>query len=262
MKPEGIAVLNADDEYFDRLKDATKAKVVTYGIQDHADYHADNIRMGTDGSSFVLRCKEGNFEVTTNLVALYNIYNLLAAVAAMCESGIKVEDMLPYLETLKQIEGRLERIDEGQPFNVFVDFAHTPDGMEKVFEYAKGITPDNCSIIAVFGSAGKRDTKKRKVFGEIADRYCDSIILTEDDPRDESAKDIANEIRSGIKNTNSIFIEDRYAAIRQAIESANVNDTVLILGKGDEVFMYREFGREEWMGEIIMSQDIASVNIL
>ena len=105
--------------------------------------------MGTDGSSFVLRCKEGTFEVTTNLVALYNIYNLLAAVAAMCESGIKVEDMLPYLETLKQIEGRLERIDEGQPFNVFVDFAHTPDGMEKVFEYAKGITPDNCSIIAV-----------------------------------------------------------------------------------------------------------------
>ena len=249
LKPEGIAFLNADDEYFDRLKDATKAKVVTYGIQNDADYHADNIRMGTDGSSFVLRCKEGTFEVTTNLVALYNIYNLLAAVAAMCESGIKVEDMLPYLETLKQIEGRLERIDEGQPFNVFVDFAHTPDGMEKVFEYAKGITPDNCSIIAVFGSAGKRDTKKRKVFGEIADRYCDSIILTEDDPRDESAKDIANEIRSGIKNTNSIFIEDRYAAIRQAIESANVNDTVLILGKGDEVFMYREFGREEWMGD-------------
>ena len=122
FEPEGIAVLNADDEYFDRLKDATKAKVVTYGIQNDADYHADNIRMGTDGSSFVLRCKEGTFEVTTNLVALYNIYNLLAAVAAMCESGIKVEDMLPYLETLKQIEGRLERIDEGQPFNVFVDF--------------------------------------------------------------------------------------------------------------------------------------------
>ena len=94
------------------------------------------------------------------------------------------------------------------------------------------------------------------MFGEIADRYCDSIILTEDDPRDENPRDIANEIKGGIKDTNNIFIEDRYSAIRQAIESANVNDTVLILGKGDEVFMYREFGREPWIGDHIAARHV------
>lgn len=249
LKPEGVAVLNIDDPYYVDLKGACQARVISYGIEQEADYRADDIRIGTDGSSFRLYCHGEEYEVNTNLVALYNIYNLLAAIASMAESGIPVEAQLPYLDTLNQIDGRMERIDEGQLFNVIVDFAHTPDGLEKVFEYARGITEDAHAIIAVFGSAGKRDTKKRKVFGEIADRYCESIILTEDDPRDEDPREIANEIKSGIKHTNNIYIADRYSAIRQAIESANVGDTVLILGKGDELFMYREFGREPWMGD-------------
>ena len=208
-----------------------------------------DIQIQTDGSQFTLLHHEKSYTIKTNLVAMYNIYNLLGAIAGMCEAGIAIEDMLPYLASIKQIEGRMERIDEGQLFNVIVDFAHTPDGLEKVFEYAKDITKEGHSIIAVFGSAGKRDTKKRKVFGEIASKYCDSIILTEDDPRDEDAREIANEIKEGIKDTKNIFIEDRYNAIRQAIESAGAYDTVLILGKGDEVFMYREFGREPWLGD-------------
>lgn len=249
LKKDGVAVVNVDDPYSSKIVEGCNAKIVTYGIQEDADYRAENVEISTDGSTFTLLHNAKEYRIHTNLVAEYNIYNLLGAIAAMCESGLEVEDLLPYLSSLTQIEGRMERIDEGQPFNVIVDFAHTPDGLEKVFEFAKSITPDNNSIIAVFGSAGKRDTKKRKVFGEIADRYCDSIILTEDDPRDENAKDIANEIKSGITDTNNIFIEDRYAAIRQAVESANMHDTILILGKGDEVFMYREFGREPWIGD-------------
>ena len=233
----------------EQLKEATKARVVTYGIEHEADYQAKNIRIEKGGSRFTLVHDGKSYEIVTNLVAQYNVSNLLAAISAMNESGIAIEEQLPYLDHIKQIEGRMESIDEGQMFNVIVDFAHTPDGMEKVFEYAKDITEEGHSIIAVFGSAGKRDTKKRKVFGEIASKYCDSIILTEDDPRDEDPREIANEIKSGIVNTNNIFIEDRYAAIRQAIESANMKDTVLILGKGDEVFMYREFGREPWLGD-------------
>ena len=249
LKPDGVAVLNMDDAYFERLKEACSARVVTYGIEKDADYRGSEIQIGTDGSSFILYHDGKEYPVRTNLVAMYNISNLLAAIAAMAESGIPLEEILPYVNSLTQVDGRMERIDEGQLFNVIVDFAHTPDGLEKVFEYAKSITEEGHAIISVFGSAGKRDTKKRKVFGEIADRYCESIILTEDDPRDEDPRDIANEIKSGIEHTNNIFIEDRYAAIRQAIESANVGDTVLILGKGDEVFMYREFGRKPWMGD-------------
>ena len=249
LKSDGIAVLNRDDAYYQAFADCTNGRLVTYGIKHDADYRAMDIQIQTDGSQFTLLHDEKSYTVKTNLVAMYNIYNLLAAIAGMCEAGIAIDDMLPYLAGIKQIEGRMERIDEGQLFNVIVDFAHTPDGLEKVFEYAKDITKEGHSIIAVFGSAGKRDTKKRKVFGEIASKYCDSIILTEDDPRDEDAREIANEIKEGIKDTKNIFIEDRYNAIRQAIESDGAYDTVLILGKGDEVFMYREFGREPWLGD-------------
>lgn len=249
LKESGVAVLNIDDPYYEKLKAVCKARVVTYGISNDADYRGDHIHIGTDGSVFTLYHHDEVYQVETNLVALYNIYNLLAAIAAMCESGIALSDLIPYISHLHQIEGRMERIDEGQPFTVIVDFAHTPDGLEKVFEYAAAITDPTRSIISVFGSAGKRDTKKRKVFGEIADKYCDLIILTEDDPRDENARDIANEIKSGIQHTKNIYIENRYDAIRQAIESANVKDTVLILGKGDELFMYREDGREAWLGD-------------
>lgn len=249
LKPEGIAILNADDLYFERLHAACKARVVSYGIKHNADYRADHIKIDLNGSNFTLYHNKKEYEVSTNLVAMYNIYNLLASIAAICEVGIAIPKLLPHIKEIKQIEGRMERIDEGQLFNVIVDFAHTPDGLEKVFEFAKSITPNGHNIIAVFGSAGKRDIKKRKVFGEIADKYCTNIILTEDDPRDESPKQIANEIREGILNTKNIYIEDRFTAIRQAIESANINDTVLLLGKGDETFMYREFGREPWQGD-------------
>lgn len=254
LKESGVAVLNADDPYYDQLKEACHARFVSYGIQNHADYRADNIHIGVQGSTFTLFHGEQSYPVTTNLVALYNIYNLLAAIAGICESGIALPDLLEHIQHLRQIEGRMERIDEGQPFTVIVDFAHTPDGLEKVFEYAAAITESNRSIISVFGSAGKRDTKKRKVFGEIASRYCELIILTEDDPRDEDAREIANEIKEGIHDTKSIYIENRYDAIRQAIESANVGDTILILGKGDEVFMYREDGREPWLGDHVAAR--------
>lgn len=254
LKESGTAVLNADDPYYEQLKKECHARIVSYGIQNEADYRADDIHIGTQGSSFTLYHGDESYAVATNLVALYNIYNLLAAIAAMSEAGIAIEDMLPHINHLRQIEGRMERIDEGQPFTVIVDFAHTPDGLTKVFEYASDITDPSRSVIAVFGSAGKRDTKKRKVFGEIASKYCDLIILTEDDPRDEDAKEIANEIKSGINDTKNIYIENRYDAIRQAIESANVGDTILILGKGDEVFMYRENGREPWLGDHIAAR--------
>ena len=149
----------------------------------------------------------------------------------------------------------MERIVEGQPFTVIVDYAHTPDGFIKIYEYAKSITAPDKRIITVFGSAGNRDAKKRIDFGRLSYKYCDLIILTEEDPRNESAEDIANEIRKGIENTACIFIESRYDAIRQAIEVANVNDTILILGKGDENYLSYEFGKTEWMGDHIAAKD-------
>jgi len=250
LKKDGIAILNIDDEKSQNLKQAVLGKVVTYGIYQSCDYQATNLKLSMDGTTFTLLHENKVYPVTTNLVAEYNIYNLLAAIASIVESGIALDKVLPFVENIHQVEGRLEIIDEGQPFHVIVDFAHTPDGLEKIYEFAKSITPKDSSIISIFGSAGRRDSAKRKVFGEIASMYSDMIILTEDDPRDESAKEIAEEIKSGIdEQVRCVFIEDRYAAIRQGIEQANTGDTVLILGKGDEQFMYREDGRSPWMGD-------------
>lgn len=250
LKATGIAVLNMDEACYNDLSDVVKGRVVSYGIHTPCDYQAINLSLSMEGSKFDLLYEDNIYPIETNLIAEYNIANLLAAIACVVESGIAIAEVVKYVKHIHQIEGRLEIIDAGQPFHVIVDFAHTPDGLEKIYEFATNITPPSASIISVFGSAGRRDKAKRKVFGEVASKYCDMIILTEDDPRDENPKDIADEIKSGIKaGVRNIFIEDRYGAIRQAIEMANAEDTILILGKGDEPYMYREEGRAPWMGD-------------
>lgn len=255
LKPEGTAITNKDDPHGMAVMADCPAHVVTYGVLEKADYEAKDIQLNADKTAFTLVYEGQEYPVQTNLVAMFNLYNLLAVIAALHEGGLPLEQILDQLNTIPQIEGRMERIEEGQPFNIIVDFAHTPDGLEQIFKFASAITPKEKRIISVFGSAGKRDTKKRPVFGQLADKYCDLIILTEDDPRDEDPIQIAEEIASGIEKTNRIIIESRYDAIRQAIEVANVGDTILILGKGDETFIYREFGREPWMSDPAAARD-------
>ncbi len=249
LDPSRAAIINVDDPYGMKIVKNTFARVLTYGIENEADYRARDIQIFADKTVFTLSCFSNDYRIETNLVARFNILNLLAAIAALHQMGLSIDSMLGKLNNLKQIEGRMERIEEGQPFNVIIDFAHTPDGLKKIFEFATKITPVGKRIIAVFGSAGQRDTKKRPEFGMLADKYCDMIILTEDDPRNESVTGIANDIAVGIKKTNYIVIESRYDAIRQAIEMSNIHDTILILGKGSETFMYGEFSKEAWIGD-------------
>ncbi len=256
LKEDKCAIINVDDESGKKIYDAIHCKKFSYGIERNADYSAKNVKLYHDHTTFTLQAFGKNIHIRTNLVAQFNVYNLLAVIAALHQSGLELDTISGLVSDLPQVDGRMEQIQEGQPFNVIVDFAHTPDGLEQVFKYASSITPKGNRIIGVFGSAGKRDTKKRPVFGKLADKYCDMIILTEDDPRDESPLDIAEEIKSGINDTNTIVIEDRYDAIRQAIEIANIDDTILILGKGDESFIYREFGREPWMGDHVAAKEI------
>lgn len=256
LKEDAIAITNVDDSYGLKIVQDCPCKVVTYGIDNKADYKASNIQLLKDKTRFTLTVGNMDYDVETNLVAKFNVYNLLAVIAALNMKGLSIEDMLPYLKDLSQIEGRMQRISDGQPFNILIDFAHTPDGIEKVCQYASAITPREKRIIAITGSAGKRDTIKRPVFGKILDKYCDMIILTEDDPRDEDPHDICEEIASGIDKTNYVTIVDRYSAIREAVELADVNDTIIILGKGDEKFIYREFGREPYEGDDSIAHEV------
>ncbi|MFV0380268.1 MAG: UDP-N-acetylmuramoyl-L-alanyl-D-glutamate--2,6-diaminopimelate ligase [Anaerorhabdus sp.] len=256
LSSNALAVTNVDNDYGTTIVEDTEAIIKTYGIYNDADYMAKDIKVLKDKTVFKLVCKERTIDIETNLVAEFNIYNLLATIVALHWCDISLETIALEVKNMVQIEGRMERVNVGQPFNVLVDFAHTPDGIEQVMRYAVKITPKENRIIAVLGSAGKRDFKKRPIFGELVDKYCDMIILTEDDPRDESVVDICNEIASGIKNTNFIIIERRYDAIRQAVELANSNDTILLLGKGDENFLYRDFGRETYLGDNVVASEV------
>ncbi len=248
VKEDGFSVLNVDDDKYEALKSLSRARVVTYGVNKECDYRAINIRIDSESTTFDLVYQEKIYPVKSSLVAMYNVYNLLACIAALHQTGMDLAIILQACSKIPQIEGRMEQIDCGQPFHVIVDFAHTPDGMEQMLRYGRHIAGDH-RVISVFGSAGKRDIAKRKVFGELADQYADLIILTEDDPRDENPKDIACQIKEGIKNTPNVFVEDRYEAIRQAIDNASDGDVILILGKGDEPFMYHEQGRVPWTGD-------------
>lgn len=256
LKKEAVAVTNLDDPYGGKIVADCACRVVTYSLKQKADYQVTDFQLLKDRTKLTLRVRGMDYEIETNLVAKFNIYNLVGAIAALHETGMEIDEMLPAIRHLHQIEGRMERIDEGQPFNIIVDFAHTPDGIEQVCRYASAITPKGKRIISVTGSAGRRDTEKRAVFGEILDKYTDMIILTEDDPRDENATEIAGEIASGIRKTNYIIVESRYDAIRQAIELADPEDTVILLGKGDEKFIYREFGREPYEGDDAIAREV------
>ncbi len=256
LSNDGYAILNIDDPYGKRLSEELTCKKKTTAVLAEADYKADNIRFKEDSTFFDLTVNEKTYKVETNLLGMFNVHNLLGAIATCHLNGVRLPNILESVKTLPQVDGRLQHVKLGQSYRVIVDYAHTPDGFEKVFEYAEIITPKDHKIITVFGAAGLRDTKKRAILGSVADKYCTNIILTEEDPRTEDSLDILEQIASGIKNTRHLIILDRYDAIRQAFELANRNDTVLILGKGNEEYIYRCNGKEPWIGDVTASEQI------
>jgi len=256
VKEKGCSIINLDDPYGARLYQEVTGRKFSFSVERPADYHATDIRYSPHQTEFVLNLEGGKYPVVTNFVSKFNLSNLLAVIGACHQAGMPLKDILCHLNYLPQVDGRMLVILEGQKFNVIVDYAHTPDGFEKIFEFAKTITPQDHKIISVFGAAGKRDTKKRPILGEIADKYCKTIILTEEDPRNESPLTIAQQIAGGIKHANHVIVLDRYDAIRQALELANCKDTVLILAKGNEQYMARMYGKEYWMGDERATREI------
>ena len=165
----------------------------------------------------------------------------VAVIASVCEMGMSLDEIIPLLEHIPQVAGRMEVIDEGQDYHVIVDFAHTPDAFEKVFEFAKEVIGEKANVYAVFGSSGRRDTTKRPVMGQIAGRYCNEIVTTQDDPRDEDPAEISRQIMDGIDNDScrSSFIERRGEAIDYIISKAKKDDMVLLLGQGRQPYVIK-----------------------
>ncbi len=251
MKPDGVAVLNVDEGSFEEVRQCCPCKVVTYGVERDCDYRAENVQLSPVESLFTLVHDGKRYEIKTNLVALYNVYNLLGAIACMHQAGVAIEDMIPHLEDVRQVDGRMEKIDFGQDFHVIVDYAHTPDGYDKLFEYAHEIAGDH-DIYVVFGAPGKRDKVKRKVLGSIVGKHCKTAYLCEEDCRDETAAEVAAMIKEGVDESggHSVFIEDRYEAIETAIKNAKTGDVIFVLGKGSEQYLENQHGKRFWMGDV------------
>lgn len=246
---DSVAVLNIDDEYCEDIKDGCKCKIITYGMSDNADFTISDINLHNNGTSFTLKTDTKSYFVETNLLSKINTYNLTAALVALSSMGYSLDKLLQYTNNLDINIGRFQKIPYDD-LNIYVDFAHTPDGFSKIFEFAKGTTSAENNIICVFGSAGQRDTEKRPILGAIADEYCDKIIICEDDYRDEDPMKISNEILSGIKNKDkATIIIDRYDAIKFAIENSKKNDTILILSKGLDRSIPKNGKDEYWIGD-------------
>lgn len=262
LEEGSVAITNLDDPYGLKMVEDSKAQVVTYGTHPDADYRIGKIQLKATGTIFSLFIQDKEYRVETNLVAKFNVLNLVAALASLHEAGLEMPYLLDRAKQLNHIDGRMDCIEKGQSFNILIDLAHTVENIEQVCEFAATITPKQSRIFIVSGSAGKKDRSKRLKFGELFDRYGDMMILTEDDPRDENPREICLEIAQGIQKKPYLIIPDRYDAIRQALELADPNDMVLILGKGTEKFMEHEFGRIPYLGDDTIVEEVLQKYVL
>lgn len=230
-KKNRCAVINADDAYGRRLVQEFKDKVrvVTYGLESPADYVAKDIRETLDGTAFTIN----GAPCQIHLLGRHNVYNALAAYAVCVQQGIDPQTVREGLALLPGVPGRMERVQAGQDFYVFVDFAYTDEALNRAFDTVERFKKDR--IITVFGCGGERDRTKRPLMGASACKRSDMVFLTNDNPRREDPQQIFADILKGMEGCNNFVVEpDRAAAIRRALAYAQSGDIVIIAGKGHE----------------------------
>ena len=236
-KQNKTAVINVDDAASTEVLKHCLCKKITYGVKNSADLRGTEINLRADGMNFKLR---DELNLSLHITGLFNVYNVLAAIGAALAENIRPDIIKRALENFKSVPGRFERIFSNVPFEVIVDYAHTPDGVKNVLETAAQIATGK--IITVFGCGGDRDHSKRPIMGKLAAEFSDVIIATSDNPRTEDPEKILDDIEVGIGKKIHERIVDRRAAIFRAIELAEAGDIVLILGKGHETYQILNTG--------------------
>ena len=233
LGPAAHAVINADDPSGAAMARATFANVVRYGIRKQADVSAKVRETTIEGTRFRLRTARGGVDVAMPLIGLHNVYNALAAAAALLSLGLDLDAVRAGLETMPFVPGRLETIPNDRGYKVLVDYAHTDQALEAVLSSLRPLTHKR--ILVVFGAGGDRDRSKRPRMGRAVERGADLAWVTSDNPRSEEPGAIIAEILDGVQSRKRIRIQpDRQVAIEDAIRSARPGDLVLIAGKGHE----------------------------
>jgi UDP-N-acetylmuramoyl-L-alanyl-D-glutamate--2,6-diaminopimelate ligase len=240
---EAAAVVNEDDEAAGQVLSASGGRKITYGIDGEADLRATELTMTAAGTRGRITFGEESAELVTPLIGKHNIYNLLAAVGMGIGAGFELGAMCEAIRSTPVVPGRLERVENTAGFEVFVDYAHTDDGLVNVLRALKPLVWNR--LIVVFGCGGDRDRTKRPRMAKAAEGYGDVVIVTSDNPRTEEAARIFGDIMTGFSEKEKVRLEaDRKAAIGLAIETAREGDIVLIAGKGHET--YQIIGKEKF----------------
>jgi UDP-N-acetylmuramoyl-L-alanyl-D-glutamate--2,6-diaminopimelate ligase len=238
-EPPRVAVINSDDPYGQRMIDvalAHRLEVVSYGIN-AGDFQARDINFTPKGTQFDMVSRSGRASISTALVGRVNVYNILAAAAAAQARGCSLPQIAQAILSVKNVPGRFQRVDNGQPFTVVVDYAHTDDALRNLTKLAREFVADSKGrVITIFGCGGDRDRAKRPMMGRAAAENSDFVLLTSDNPRSEDPLRIIHEVLPGLNNASVDFsIEpDRERAIRLGIRLAQPGDIVLVAGKGHE----------------------------
>jgi UDP-N-acetylmuramoyl-L-alanyl-D-glutamate--2,6-diaminopimelate ligase len=244
--PPRFAVLNADDEAVRRLRISNDTGILWYGLGEPAPgkwLQARDVESSFSGLRFRVVTAEGlEFIVESPLVGRINVYNILLACGAALTLGIDVENIQKGLKEMLRVPGRFERVEEGQPFAVVVDYAHTDDALRNVISVARAMRPKR--IITLFGCGGDRDRSKRPLMGMAAGELSDYVVLTSDNPRSEDPLAIMNDAMVGLSrfDTPHAAEPDRERAIRKAIENAAPGDVVILAGKGHETYQILKDG--------------------
>jgi UDP-N-acetylmuramoyl-L-alanyl-D-glutamate--2,6-diaminopimelate ligase len=249
-KASDFCVVNLSEPAKDIFINSASSRVYSYALDNpDADIYAENISSSDAGSIFTVNYSGKKYRCRLLMPGIFNIENFLAsAVTVSLITGTEIGNVLNHSSGLKPVTGRMDIIKMGQDFTVIVDYAHTPGAFNKIFPMIKQTVKNR--LIAVFGSAGERDTGKRAIQGEIASRYSDILIITDEDPRGEDSMQIIDQIANGIIpefDKSSLYkISDRQKAIDKAVEIAESGDTIILLGKGHESTIICKNGPVKW----------------
>jgi len=261
LPADSMAVVNSDDDNYQKLIADCKAKIFTYGKTSDADFRISNISFDLSGTNFTLTYGGKENFVETPLIGEFNAYNAASAFAAATVSGIPTEYILEGIKTIPLVPGRFE-IVSGKTKKAVIDYSHTADSLEKaITNLRKVMSPEN-KLVTIFGCGGNRDASKRPQMGRIATELSDHVIVTNDNPRNENPQTIIADIEKGITKKNYEIILDREEAIKKAIVESENSAVILIAGKGHENYQIIQGVKHHFSDKEVAEKYLAGRNRL
>lgn len=235
------AIVNIDDPWYEKFIEKTSHPILTYGVHNKGHFHAKDIQLEANQTSFTLVTPDGEYHVQMKLIGEFSVANELAATAALYAKGMKTESIVNYLSEIEPIAGRMEKVETDLPLTMYVDYAHTADAIQKAIE---AVVPyKKNKIIFLIGTGGNRDRVKRPIMAKEASA-ADYVVLTTDDPRNEPYETILSELEAGMTHQQYACIGDRVEAVQHAVSVAEEDDIIIFAGKGHEDFQI--IGREKY----------------